>query len=133
MEPGYFAEDKYGNDLTEQVFGHTRTKSRFSSQYAPLLVVDQDGSFSSAVRHVNIYNNSPLYLSKSTYFKTGTKPYFIDSLLGELIISSDNLYQTSDGNLSNTHDISYPFTGIFSENDQQVSIEAGISWNKCQD
>ena len=75
-EPGYFAEDKYGNDLTSQVIVSPDLDQNLTYNVLNYTVEDQDGSITTTSRYVNIYDSFPLNFSKALYLKTPNKPVF---------------------------------------------------------
>ena len=57
LDPGYFAEDKYGNDLTSQVIVSPDLDQNLTYNVLNYTVEDQDGSITTTSRYVNIYDS----------------------------------------------------------------------------
>ena len=93
LDPGYFAEDKYGNDLTSQVIVSPDLDQNLTYNVLNYTVEDQDGSITTTTRYVNIYDSFPLNFSKALYLKTPNKPVFSWTPFGNLILCADGLTQ----------------------------------------
>ena len=126
-EPGYFAEDKYGNNLTSQVVVSPDLDQNLTYNVLNYTVEDQDGGVTTTSRYVNIYDSFPLNFSKALYLKTPSKPVFSWTPYGNLILCADGLTQIksidSDKNtLTNTYDIPRPFISRIPSGDEEIEI-----------
>ena len=126
-EPGYFAEDKYGNDLTSQVLVSPDLDQSLTYNVLNYTVEDQDGSITTTSRYVNIYDSFPLNFSKAFYLKTPNKPVFSWTPFGNLILCADGLTQIksidSDKNTwTNPYDIRRPFISRISIEEKEIEI-----------
>ena len=126
-EPGYFAEDKYGNVLTNQVIVTPDLDQNITYNVLNYTVEDQDGSSTTTSRYVNIYDSFPLNFSNALYFKTPNRPVISWTPYGNLILCSDGLTQfksiDSDKNIStNIYDIARPFISRIPSEENEIEI-----------